>query len=189
LFTADGFPVANFQIKSPGIDAVPFELGGFPLTEEDFDILPGVDALAPASNHFRVFGLKKLPANAETFVIGKIEVSLSNASVWDYEKDFDCVVARPAPREMIKAFLPPPLIRDYIENLDWFMNRPFRSFLEEADLEKWSSVGIGIDLDNQFKTALTVIKKWKSEFPKRVHFFIIDPEAKQRASEMLMRCT
>lgn len=46
-FTSEGFPVANFQVKFPGIDSVPFELGGFPLTEEDFDIFPGVDELAP----------------------------------------------------------------------------------------------------------------------------------------------
>jgi hypothetical protein len=175
-FDQHDFPVANFSALPLEKDSVPFNIGVLPLTTEDFDDLPGadepcIDENVPDPQRLRIFGLKKLPADTQTFVLGNIEVSLSNATVWDFETDFDCVVANPAPREMTEAFLPAKGKRDYIVNLDWFMKRPFVKFLEEADLEKWSSVGIGISMEKQFRPALMALKKWNKEFPKRGAFF------------------
>ena len=43
-------------------------------------------------------------------------------------------------------------------------------------------------MEKLFKPALMALKKWKNEFPKRVHFFVIDPAEKQIAEAFLEKC-
>jgi hypothetical protein len=117
---------------------------------------------------------------------GNVEVSISNASVWDFENYFDCIV--PDNSWNLEDFLPLDCQVDYILNPDWFRRRSFEKFLEEAFLEKWECIGIGIDLEQDYIKAFRDLKKWNKKYPQKVQFFLMDPEREEKIGRLLHEC-
>lgn len=133
-----------------------------------------------------IYKLNRRPPMTEIRCTENVDVRISNASVWDFENDFNCIV--PDSSWNIQDFLPLSKEVDFILNIDWFRRRSFEKFLEEAFLEKWKCIGIGIDLEQDFVKAFRILKKWNKKYPEKVHFFLMDPERKKNVSFLLHEC-
>ena len=175
------FPHIHFLAKSVGLNAFPFDVRILALCSEERYLLSGPTPSDPS----RMFKLQRLPTQTEVERIGQIEVRLSNASVFDFEGQFDCIVPNKNLPKTIRYFIPDYLGNKYIINDQWFLNHPFKHFLEEVNLERWNSIGIGIDNDFNVKYALEAVKNWKKDFPEKLHFFVMDPEKKSQFSQIL----
>ncbi len=190
------FPNLNFSFKSPHQAEMPFDPGLLPRSNLDYtsDDLPPVffekeaipvpNSIVPAFTP-SLFSISRRPPMTEIINIGKIEVSLTNASVWDFESKFDCIVPYVPYKWDLDDFLPQGKQSEYILNLDWFLKRPFKKFLEEAFLEKWKFVGIAIDLEQDYMNAIKAIRKWNKKYPEKIHFFFLNPDRKEQISKLI----
>lgn len=194
-YSTKGFPNLNFYSLPVNHNEMPFDPGLLPCAEQYDDMpsdafdfedesLPIIKDKTPFSvcNLYRISRTSPI---TEIRNIGNIEVSVSNASVWEFENDFDCIVPYQLYPWGIEDYLPKNKKIELILNYDWVRNRPFKLFLEEAFLEKWRSIGIAIDLDQDYLKSFQTIKRWNKKYPEKVHFFIMDRERKEEISTLL----
>jgi len=105
-------------------------------------------------------------------MIGKIKVSVSHASVWDYESDLDCIIHGELTHE---------------GNENYFQLKPHRTYLSvqniirvpeyilaQAQLNKWKKIGLIPFMNGQYNGFIEACLNWNAEYPEKLHFFHLE---------------
>lgn len=105
--------------------------------------------------------------------VGKITIILSHASIWDYDKGFDCIIHNDLRCEGHENYFPQNPVRNYIP-VHEVQHKTFDKFLEMAENNKWESIAMVTYLKGRYQEVVDACRAWQGDFPTWIHFFYLE---------------
>jgi|LSQX01.1.fsa_nt_gb hypothetical protein len=152
-----------------------------------FDELPYVDPAIKLSEHERddsrkfIIPIKRKDPNTIEAKVNRINIAASNASVWDFEKDFDCIVHPPYNYQHRGGHQTNKYKNPFVFN---HRERDFRVYktyqkdpvllFEDAVTYKWKNIATVPFLQGRYDEFLEICKNWDERFPEKIHFFHLE---------------
>ncbi len=152
-----------------------------------FDELPHIDPAIRLSEHESddskkfIIPIKRKDANTIEAKVNRINIATSNASVWDLEKDFDCIVHPPYNYSHYGSHQTNKYKNPFVFN---HRERDFRVYktyqkdpvllLEDAVTHNWKRIATVPFLRGRYDEFVETCRNWKERFPEKIHFFHLE---------------
>lgn len=127
-----------------------------------------------------IIPIKRKDPNTVVVQVNRIGIAASNASVWDFEQDFNCIIHPPysfSPRRRPYDDYRNPFVSN-VKDRDYrvyktYVNNPVL-LLEDAVTYKWKNIASVPFLRGRYNEFVDLCKNWNDRFPEKIHFFHLE---------------